>query len=119
MSLVVTKSNGCDTFNSPFSLAVNQLFGRTKGSAPVSRSNAPPMVVNGATGLQAAYIDLVTYSGQQYRRGKASLRAKPALVVQMEREGGDWHDALNAFAWATARLAVGPSCLNWRSGSGG
>jgi len=60
---------------------------------------------------QAAYIDLVAYSGQQYRLGKASLRAKPALVEQMEREGGDWHDALNAIRLGYRAIGSGPKLL--------
>jgi len=60
---------------------------------------------------QAAYIDLVRYSGQQYRPDKASLGAKPELVLQMECEGGDWHDALNAIRLGYRAIGSGPKLL--------
>jgi len=38
----------------------------------------------------------VAFSGQQYRPGKAALSIKPPLVQELELDGGDWHEALNA-----------------------
>jgi len=60
---------------------------------------------------QVAYIELVTYSGQQYRPGKGSLHAKPELVVLMERDGGDWHDAINAIRLGYRAIGSGPKLL--------
>ena len=60
---------------------------------------------------QTAYIELVTYSGQQYRPGKGSLHAKPELVVLMERDGGDWHAAINAIRLGYRAIGSGPKLL--------
>ena len=41
----------------------------------------------------------------------AFLGAKPELVLQMEREGGDWHDALNAIRLGYRAIGSGPKLL--------
>jgi len=39
---------------------------------------------------ESAYIELVVFSGQQYRPGKTALAIKSPLVQEMELDGGDW-----------------------------
>jgi len=60
---------------------------------------------------EAAYIELVVFSGQQYRPGKAALVIKPPLVQEMELDGGDWHEAINAIRLAYRAVGSGPKLI--------
>jgi len=60
---------------------------------------------------ESAYLELVVFSGQQYRPGKAALVIKPPLVQELERDGGDWHDAINAIRLGYRAGGTGPKLI--------
>jgi len=60
---------------------------------------------------ESAYIELVVFSGQQYRPSKAALIIKPPLVQELERDGGDWHDAINAIRLGYRAVGSGPKLI--------
>jgi REP element-mobilizing transposase RayT len=88
---------------------------RVGHSAEIQNQTIKPMFSGERASLldvsESAYIELVAYSGQQYRPGKATLMAKPPLVQAMEDDGGDWLNALQAIRMSYRAIGSTPRLI--------